>query len=73
MPDKNAMNPGIKLHKQLAMGREGLPDTDFGVEKFGSKTVNGPGPKAGYLKDSERAARPPIDGNQANPDHGWHK
>lgn len=60
----------IPQRKRLAMGR-GLLEGDFGVEKFGSSAVNGPAAaKSKYLGDHERGARPPIDGSQANPDHG---
>lgn len=63
----------IPLSTLLAMG-EGYPgeDNNFGCESLASKSAGGPvAPKKGYLKDDERTARSPIDGNQANPDHGY--
>lgn len=67
-------NDGFPLRKQIALGRTDL-NQDYGVAKFDSNAVNG-GPKASankMLADHERAARGPIDGNQANPDHGFPK
>lgn len=63
---------GIRMHKQIAMGGS-MPTGDFGVEKLDSKSAGGPGRKeySGTLKDDDRAARSPIDGNQANPNHGY--
>lgn len=58
------------MQKVLAMGG-GLPEGDFGVEKLASRSVNGPDYSHKNLKDDERGARSPINGNQANPDHGW--
>lgn len=65
---------GIKMQKQLAMGGS-LPEGNFGVEPLSSHSAGGPAGNTagGHLKDDERAARSPIDGNQANPDHGWKK
>lgn len=61
----------VSPRKREAMGGDPLKPDTFGVDQFGSSTVNGPAPgKGGYLKDHERGARPPIGGNQANPDHG---
>ena len=63
----------IPLHKLIARG-EGYPgaDDNFGCDSLASKAAGGPvAPKKGYLKDDERGARSPIDGNQANPDHGY--
>lgn len=63
----------VSLHKVMAMG-DGYPSSDnsFGCESLSSKSAGGPvAPKKGYLKDDERTARSPIDGNQANPDHGY--
>lgn len=60
---------GIRMQKQLAMGGS-LPTGDFGVEKLAS--VEGSVKPSGVtLKDDERGARSPINGNQANPDHGY--
>lgn len=63
---------GIRQRKVIAMGGT-PPNGDFGVEPLTSRNAGGPdlGKTNGkYLKDDERAARPPIEGNQANPDHG---
>lgn len=62
-------NDGIPLRKSLAMGGS-LPTGDFGVEKLAS--VEGSvKPSNKMLGDGERAATPPINGNQANPNHGY--
>lgn len=61
----------VNAHKLMAEGKP-YPSGDFGVEKLGSKSVNGPASgKETRLHDDARGARSPIKGNQANPDHGW--
>lgn len=66
------MAPLLKQHQLMARG-EGLLSGDFDVPKLSSHAAGGPAPAgAGYLKDSQRAAKPPIGGNQSNPDHGPH-
>lgn len=61
-------NKFISPRKRLAMGES--IGTDFGVDNLNSPAAGGPAQGGKYLGDHERAARPPIDGNQANPDHG---
>lgn len=61
---------GIRMQKQIAMGGD-MPSGDFGVSKLNSKDAGGPSGKTTTLKDNERGAAPPINGNQANPDHGY--
>lgn len=60
---------GIPQHKRMAMGENVMDAGDFGVDKLASAKVNGPANR--MLKDSERGAGPPLEGNQRNPDHGW--
>lgn len=61
---------GLRLHQRLAQGLP-LPEGDFGVENLTSKNAGGPVHGGKTLKDHERAAGKPINGNQANPDHGY--
>ena len=71
-----AFEQGLSPRKRMAIGDpDPLNVGNFGVDGFSSTAVNG-GPKASankMLADHERAARGPIDGNQANPDHGFPK
>lgn len=60
----------VSPRKRAAMGGNPLKPDDFGVDKLSSHAAGGPAPARGMLKDHERAASGPIDGNQANPDHG---
>jgi hypothetical protein len=62
-----------RLHYDYAItGHYAGQDNNFGCDSLASKAAGGPvAPKKGYLKDDERTARSPIDGNQANPDHGY--
>jgi len=59
---------GFTLRKRLGMGYP-LPEGNFGVESL--KSVQGEVGTGKTLKDGERGAGPPIDGNQANPSHGY--
>jgi hypothetical protein len=61
----------VSPRKRLGMGGT-MPDGDYGVESLASKAVNGPAGEEGdsYMPDHKRGAAPPIQGNQANPDHG---
>lgn len=57
----------------MAMGDNVLDEGDFGVDKLSSHNAGGPsGSDSAMIKDKHRNS--PIDGNQANPDHGpWRK
>lgn len=71
MANKNA--GGGRYHYQMAIdGTYPGMENNFGCDSLASKAAGGPvAAKKGYLKDDERTARSPIDGNQANPDHGY--
>lgn len=62
----------IPQHKRLAMGEDILDAGNFGVDSLASKAAGGPRPGTGDMPDKARGAAPPINGNQANPDHGDH-
>lgn len=72
MADGN--DDGYSLRKRLAMGKP-LPEGTFGVEPLGGVQGDAHTPVARevHLKDHERGAGPPINGNQANPNHGDHR
>lgn len=65
---------GIRLQKQIAMGDTKAMDVgNFGVDSLDSHSAGGPvkGGSNKTLGDGERAARGPVDGHQANPNHGY--
>lgn len=57
------------------MGSGGAAGENFGVDALSSHSAGGPGGGSANrtLKDHERGAGPPVDHNQANPDHGFPK
>lgn len=63
----------LKQHQMLARG-EGLMSGSFDVDPLSSHAAGGPAPTgSGTLPDHQRGAKPPIGGNQAQPDHGPHR
>lgn len=63
---------GYTGRKRLAMGKA-LPSGDFGVASLSSKCAGGQDTQDAHLADHERGAGKPINGNQANPNHGKFK
>jgi hypothetical protein len=63
----------LKQHQRIARGDPDPFDTSgFGVESFASMNGGGGNTSKRTLRDHERGAKPPIGGNQSNPDHGDH-
>lgn len=65
---------GIRLQKRIAMGDTTALDAgNFGVDSLDSHSAGGPikGKTEGTLDDKSRGAGKPVDGHQANPDHGF--
>lgn len=68
-----ALEKYVSPRKRLAMGdKDALAVGDYGVTHLSSHSAGGPNGEEGsdYMPDSRRGAPPPIQGNQANADHG---
>lgn len=67
-------NNFLRQRQNQARGDGVIEAQSFGAESLASMMTGPPTPAAkDHLKDHERGARPPISGNQAQPDHGPHK
>jgi hypothetical protein len=64
----------LRQRQNQARGDGVIEAQSFGTLSLEHMNAGPPTPAAkGHLKDHERGARPPIQGSQAQPDHGPHR